>query len=311
MLNYLGEVISLGVAMTWTLTALTAEVASKRMGALQLNVTRMVLSVLLLGLTLWFFTGTPYPSFVSTKAWAWLALSGFVGYVLGDYCLFNSYIIIGSRFGQLFMTLAPASAAFSAWILLGEKLSFQYLIGMAVTIFGIAMSVLNRESKDHKLALKLPLKGVLLGIGAGMGQGLGLVLSKLGMNEYALSAAAANQSVVDMIPFASTFIRAVVGGLGFITAMYFGRSFDKLRQGLKDKKAMRATLISTVTGPFIGVSLSLMAVQYTKAGIASTLMALTPIFILWPAHVFLGQKVSSREILGAIISVVGVSIFFM
>ena len=69
-------------------------------------------------------------------------------------------------------------------------------------------------------------------------------------------------------------------------------------------------LLATITGPFIGVSLSLMAVQYTEAGIASTLMALTPIFIIAPAYWLFHQRVSLKEVIGAVISVIGVSLFF-
>ena len=102
---YTGELISLGVACSWTITALTAEVASKRIGSLPLNVTRMAISLLLLALILFITTGAPYPLYTDGKTWLWLCLSGVVGYVFGDFCLFNSYIHIGSRFGQLFMTL--------------------------------------------------------------------------------------------------------------------------------------------------------------------------------------------------------------
>lgn len=93
-MTYLGEIISLGVAVSWTITALFAEVGSKRLGSLQLNVIRMLLSLVMLGATLWWFTGVPYPLMAGGKAWLWLSLSGFVGYLLGDYCLFNSYILL-------------------------------------------------------------------------------------------------------------------------------------------------------------------------------------------------------------------------
>ena len=102
----LGEIISLVVAVSWTATALFAEIATKRVGQLTMNVARMIASLILLGATLWIFTGSPLPLYADQTTWMWLSLSGFVGYVLGDYCLFNSYIVIGSRFGQLFMTLA-------------------------------------------------------------------------------------------------------------------------------------------------------------------------------------------------------------
>jgi drug/metabolite transporter (DMT)-like permease len=67
----------------------------------------------------------------------------------------------------------------------------------------------------------------------------------------------------------------------------------------------------TIFGPFVGVSLSLMAVQYTTTGIASTLMALTPVIIIIPSHFIYHQQISRKEILGAIIAVVGVSLFFI
>ena len=217
-MGYLGEIISLTVAVSWTITALFAEVGSKRIGSLQLNVIRMLLSLVMLGGTLWWFTGAPYPLMADGKTWFWLSLSGFVGYLLGDYCLFNSYIIIGSRFGQLFMTLAPPTAAVAGWMMLGETLSWNALLGMLITLIGIGISVLNKGT-SHKFSLKLPLKGVLFGIGAGIGQGIGLVLSKVGMNYYELSIPAGEEIVTDLLPFASTFIRAVTGTVGFLCAL--------------------------------------------------------------------------------------------
>lgn len=308
---YLGEIISLAVAVSWTVTALFAEVASKRIGSLQFNVVRMFLSIVMLGLTLWCFTGSPVPLYANGDAWLWLSLSGFVGYLLGDYCLFNSYILIGSRFGQLFMTLAPIAAAFSAWAILGERMSFQAVVGMLVTISGIGLSVLNKGGGKHRLSLKLPLKGVLFGIGAGIGQGVGLVLSKVGMNHYEQSIPVGEELVADLIPFASTMIRAITGFVGFFLVMIFQKKLSTMSVVLRNRKGMNAALWATFAGPFIGVSLSLMAVQYTEAGIASTLMALTPIFILWPSSFFFGQKVTTKEIAGAVISVVGVSLFFL
>lgn len=309
-MQYLGEIISLAVAFSWTITALFAEVGSKRLGSLQMNVIRMLLSLLMLGATLWWFTGSPYPLYADGKAWFWLSMSGFVGYLLGDYCLFNSYIWIGSRFGQLFMTLAPPTAALFGWMLLGETLAWNALLGMLVTLTGIGISVLNKGT-SNKLSLKLPLKGVLFGIGAGVGQGVGLVLSKVGMNHYEMSIPMGEEMVADLMPFASTFIRAVTGAVGFLCLMGVQKQFHTLATSVRDFKGMNAAVWATVTGPFIGVSLSLMAVQYTEAGIASTLMALTPVFIIWPAHFFFRQQVTFKEVVGACISVVGVSLFFI
>ena len=180
---YLGELISIGVAFSWTATALLSEFGSKRLGNLTLNVLRMALALLFSMAMFWVVTGVPLPSGGTMEAYGWLLLSGLVGYVIGDFCLFQCYIIIGSRYGQLFMTLAPLAAAFMAWMTLGQEMTMMSIVAMVVTLFGIGISVLGRGER-HKVALKLPLNGVLFAIGAALCQGIGLVLSKIGMDHY-------------------------------------------------------------------------------------------------------------------------------
>ena len=174
-----GELLSILVAMTWTVTALCAEVASRRMGQLQMNLLRMAASLLILCVTLWVATGSPLPCAMSGEAWVWLLASGAVGYVFGDYCLFSSYVVMGSRTGQLFMTLAPLFSALAAWLLLHETLGLQALAGMAVTLAGIGLVI--EAPGEAGRGRTIPLKGILFGIGAAMGQGVGIVLSKVGM----------------------------------------------------------------------------------------------------------------------------------
>ena len=311
-MQYLGEIISLIVAVMWTATALFADQASRRIGAMSTNFFRMVLSAVLLAGLLYVAIGHPYPAYADGKTWFWMGLSALVGYVFGDFCLFNSYVVIGARFGQLFMTLAPPFAAIAGWALLGETLSWKSWLAMAVTLTGIAISILNRSRDGHKLSLKLPLKGVLLGIGAGLGQGVGLVLSKIGMQHYEAALPADAPAAFDWaMPFASTMIRSLTGTLGFFALMALGGSLPKLREAVRNRTGMKFTALTTLFGPFIGVSLSLMAVQYARAGIASTLMALTPVLILLPYALIYTQKITPKEILGVIVSMTGVALFFL
>ena len=149
--TYFGEIIALIVAFSWTATALFADVASHRLGSLPLNLIRMVLSWAFLSVMLWVVTGAPYPLYANGQAWFWLALSGLVGYVFGDWCLFNSYIVFGSRYGQLFMTLAPPMAGIAGWLMLGESMSWRSWLAMLVTLTGIAISILARGGEQHKL----------------------------------------------------------------------------------------------------------------------------------------------------------------
>jgi drug/metabolite transporter (DMT)-like permease len=309
--QHLGEIISLIVAASWTVTALFADKASHRLGSMTANVLRLTMAVVFLALLLWVTIGHPYPVYADGQAWMWLALSALVGYVFGDWCLFNCYLSIGARFGQLLMTLAPPMAAIAGWILLGESLSWKSLIAMVVTLTGIGISILSR-GEGHTVKLTLPLKGILLGVGAGVGQGVGLVLSKIGMTHYAAALPADVPSAMGtMLPFASTMIRAVVGSLGFLALMAIQKDLGRLKTAVHDPIGMRYALIMTLFGPVVGVSLSLMAVEYTNAGIASTLMALTPVLILIPYAFIYKQKIRPREILGVTVSMIGVALFFL
>ena len=310
-MQHLGEIISLIVAVSWTVTAIFADKASHRLGAMTTNVIRLVLASLFLAILLWITLGHPYPVYADGKAWLWLGLSALVGYVFGDWCLFNCYLSIGARFGQLFMTLAPPMAAIAGWALLGETLTWKSILAMAVTLSGIAISILSR-GEGHTVKLTLPLKGVLLGLGAGAGQGVGLVLSKIGMQHYEAAVPASAPELMDtMLPFASTMIRAVIGSIGFIALMALQKELPRLRAAFHDRKGMSYALILTLFGPVFGVSLSLMAVQYTDAGIASTLMALTPVLIILPYAVMYKQPVRLKEILGVAVSMAGVAMFFL
>lgn len=310
-MNYLGETISLMVAVSWTVTALFADKASHRLGSMTANILRLGLAVFFLAGLLWITIGHPYPVYANGAAWLWLVLSALVGYVFGDWCLFNCYLSIGARFGQLFMTLAPPMAAIAGWAILGETLTWKSWLAMSVTLSGIAISILGRE-EGRKIHLTLPLKGVLLGFGAGLGQGVGLVLSKVGLQHYADAIPAdAPRLMSVMLPFASTFIRAITGVAGFLLLAAFQKGLPRVATAVRDGKGMRYVLVMTLFGPVLGVSLSLMAVQYTSAGIASTLMALTPVLILIPYAFIYKQRIRPREVLGVMVSMLGVAMFFL
>lgn len=282
------------------------------------------MSLSLLLVTLWLILGVPWPRFADGSTWLWLLLSGVVGYVIGDYCLMQGYIYIGSRFGQLFMTLSAPTAALTGRLLLGEQMRPLAIIGMIITLSGIAMSILAK--KGVTVGLKLPRKGVFFAAMAGICQGFGLVLSKIGLQHYdaAIAAAGVAQDAVPdgavlpiplflSVPFAATMIRASIGLVGFFALLViFNRDWkEKLNHAVHDRTAMWCVLGATVFGPFVGVSASLLATQYTSTGIAQTLFALTPVLILAPAAWIFRQKVTIREVVGAAISVCGVCLFFM
>lgn len=307
----LGEIISIGVAFSWTITALLSEYVSKRVGSVALNLWRMLFALVMAAVLFAVVLGSPLPISGSLQAYGWMMLSGFVGYVLADFCLMQCYIVIGSRYGQLFMTLSPLAAAFTAWVLLGQELAPISVLAILVTLSGIVISILGRGEK-HRFSLKLPARGVVYASLAAIGQGIGLVLSKVGLNHYEASVPAdvLNQNAW-LLPFCANFFRCVAGVIGFGLLALLRGELSRFRDAAHDRKAIVATVATTIFGPFVGVGFSLMAVQYCEAGVASTLMALSPIIIIVPAHYIYHQPITWKGVFGALVSMAGVTLFFL
>jgi drug/metabolite transporter (DMT)-like permease len=224
--------------------------------------------------------------------WFWLGLSGFIGFFIGDMFLFKSYMVIGSRTAALIMSFAPMLTAIIGWFFLKEKLSGMNIAGITVSITGIVVAISNRKMK-----LNIPFKGFLLAFGGALGQAVGLILSKKGMGDYD--------------PIAATQIRAFFGILSFGILITVLQRWKKVGHALADGNSMKSVSIGSFFGPFVGVALSLFAIQQTKTGIASTLMALVPVFIILPSAIMFKEKITPQQVIGAAISIGGASLFFM
>ncbi len=295
--NHIGEFAALLTAVFWTITSLSFESASHKIGSVAVNILRLVIGLAFLSIYTLIRRGFFLPIDASFENWLWLSLSGLIGFVFGDLFLFKSYTMIGSRFSMLIMTLVPPITALTSFVILGEKLTFYHYIGMTLTFSGIAMAIFSRGARGEKLALKLSPKGIFYAFGGAVGQAFGLVLSKFGMKEYD--------------PFAATQIRIIAGVAGYVMLVTILTRWGSVVKATKNKDAMLLTSLGAFFGPFLGVSFSLVAVKYTEAGIASTIMALVPVFIIIPAVFLYKQKVTVPELIGSVLSVAGVSIMFL
>ena len=294
---HIGEFAALAVAVFWTITALAFETASRKAGSLTVNIFRLVLAFVFIGIFTSVTRGHFLPSDASRHNWIWLSLSGLVGLVLGDYFLFRSYTLIGSRFAMLIMTLAPPMAAVFGYFMLGERLALIQAAGMLIVLFGIGMAIFNRPAKGERLTFKLSTTGILFAFIGALGQALGIVLSKYGMAGYD--------------PFASTHIRIIAGIAGFSFIITVLGRWRQTISATRDMAAMKALTLGAFFGPFLGISFSLLSVRHTETGIASTIMALVPIFIIAPAVLIYKEKLTVAEFAGALISVAGTALFFI
>lgn len=292
-----GEIAALLTAFLWTGTALAFEIATKRLGSLTVNLIRLLLAFIYLLVFNYFYRGLPFPIDASAHSWFWLLLSGFAGFVFGDFFLFSAFRVMGARTTMLIQTLVPPITALIGFFVLEEVMSWMHVVGMMLTMIGIALVVVNRSNGNGRPGLNFPLRGLLYALAGAVGQAAGLVLSKYGMGSFS--------------PFAATQIRIIAGIIGFFVIVVLKSHWSEIFMGIKDHKGMRASVIGSILGPFLGVSFSLWAIQKTQAGIASTLMGLTPVLIIVPSALLFKQKVTLRELIGAAVSVMGASFFFL
>lgn len=303
MQNYYGEIAGLLTAVFWTVTSMAFESAGKKVGSLAVNLIRLVMAFFFIGIYSWIARGFFFPTDATLFQWQWLAFSGLVGFVIGDLLLFQAFVVVGARISMLMMALAPPFAAFVGWLMLGEVLSPMNWLGMSITMTGIVIVILKREKTElngsivRKLTSSYSVPGILLALGGALGQAAGLVLSKKGMGSYDA--------------FSASQIRVLAGIAGFTILFFFMKRWPRVWTALKHGSAMKRITLGAFFGPFLGVSFSLLAVQHTETGIAATLMAIVPVLIILPAVIIFKEKVNWKEILGAMVTVGGVALFFL
>ena len=302
-ITYIGELAALGTALCWTFGSQFFEAAGKRVGSLSVNLIRLIFAFILFCILSIFTHGTLFPVNFSAHAWFWLGLSGIIGFALGDLFLFKAFVEIGPRISMLIMTLTAPFSALMGLTFLNEKYLLPQWIGMIFTLLGVGWVIMERSNNTNKKrkVRVITKNGIIYAFLGMLGQSSGYILSKYGM--------ITSDGYLD--PFSATQIRVIAGTLGFIIIIWFNKSWSSVIIALKNKSAMGFMFGGAFLGPFLGVSLSLLALHYIAAGVASTITAIVPILII-PSVIFIGKEhVSIRAFVGAIIAVAGVFILFM
>jgi len=302
---YWGEAIALGTVLCWTFSVQFFAAASREVGAIPVNIIRLAVALVLFGGLLWWRDGSPVPLNFPPHAWLYLSLSGIVGFFFGDIFLFKALVELGPRVAMLIQSLAAPTAAILGWVFLNESYVLHQWLGMAIALVGVATVILERgkagEQAIQGKVQKISVRGVVYGCLGMCGQAIGIILSKTGMQ--------VDGGFLDA--FSATEIRAIAAFLCFIAFFTLSHKWNNVYRALANTKAVVYTSLGAVFGPFIGVSLSLLALHYLTSGVASTFFALVPICII-PFSVYLHKEhVSFRAVVGAVTAVGGVCLLSM
>lgn len=300
----MGELAALATSALWSVTSIQFTLAGRRVSSPVVNRTRLALAVVYLSLAHLVITGELWPLQAEPQRWLWLGLSGIVGLVLGDAALFQAYVQIGPRRTQLVMTSVPVITTAVAWLWWDEQLLPLQLAAMAVTIGGIVWVVSeprqttgaggfagDADRRSYGL-------GLLLALGGALGQAFGLLLARQGLGD-------------GFSPLSATVMRMLVATVVIWLLAGVQGKVRRTWQRLRDRRALALIAGGALTGPFLGVWLSMVAVQQAPVGIASTLMALPPILLIPLSALFFGERVTWRAVLGTAVALAGAAAIFL
>lgn len=293
-----GQLAALGTAVCWSFTAIFFSYSGRRVGSGVVNRSRLLFATVYLMITHLILQGVLFPRDVEPFRWSWLAVSSLLGLVIGDALLFRAYVLVGPRLAMLVMSTVPILSTVAGWLLFGEVIGGMEAVGIVLAVFGVAWVVTEGQSATSGISKANYRRGLLFALGGAMGQVANLVTAR-----YAL---------VDGFPaISATLIRIVLAALVLWGMAAARREVGPTLQALRDRRAVMAIAAGATVGPFLGIWLSLVAVQNAPLGIASTLMALPPVILIPLEYAIFHIRVSLRGLVGTAIAITGVAIIFL
>lgn len=301
-----GLIAATVAAMFWAVSVVLYRRVGRVMPPVRLNMTKGLIAVVILSGVLlvdWLVFGN-VPWSMSWGKLGWMALSGVIGIGLGDTLFFAGLNRMGARRMLLIFTINPVITLLIAWALMDESLNGLQLVGIALTCGGVAWVIAERntaKSDGH-----VDLLGIVYGIGAATCQAVGYLLSR-----HILLPGG-------MTPAASAWLRLLAGSFFLIAFLPMDRLLkhaggqDHHHPSHPSKRQTRVMFfVALMLGTVLGIWLMQISAKHAdKAGVATTLLSTSPLFVL-PIVALLGEHISKRAVLGALVTIAGVAMLFV
>ena len=294
--DFRGEVAALGAAFIWAAASIVYTGVGRQLSPLVLNLVKGLIAIALLLITL-LFLGKLLPS-VSLMPVLLLLLSGVIGIGIGDTAYFAALNSLGARRALVLESLSPPLGAFLALVFLQEQLAPLAWLGIGLTIAGVTWVVMERSPQPNGTLTHPPLRGIVAGLVAAAGQAIGAVLSRAAL------------AGTDVDPLWSTLIRLLAGILMLL--IWFSAQKHPIQKlaPLRSRRLWGIVIMAAFASTYLGIWLQQIALKYAPTGIAQSLSATSPLFVI-PFAIATGEKVSLRAVFGAAIALAGVWLLFV
>lgn len=294
--NGRGELAALLAACLWAIASILYGIVGQRIPPLQLNLIKGIVAIACLAVTIW-LTGESL-SFSTPAPILLLCLSGVVGIGLGDTAFLAAINNLGARRVLLIGTLSPPITAIAANVLLQERLNFNAWCGILLTIMGVAWVVTERVPNSEDSKSKSLIKGASFALLAALTNAAGTVISR---------AAFATGNIT---PLWAALLRLSAAEIILLVGIWVSHKQQISSHPYSPSpRVILTSCFASFCGTYLGIWLQQTAIKLTPAGIASTLLQTSPLFVI-PLAVGIGEKLSWRAIAGVIIAIVGIGLLF-
>jgi len=284
-------IVALTSAASWAFATILWRKIGEEISPFSMNISKGILGVLYLAVILLIFGTKP----VDTRSFLFLGASGLLGITIGDTLFFISLMHLGPRLSSLMGALTPVFIALSSVVFLREKPSFLAWVGIFLTVSGVSWALWERT--EQKEIIKNKFLGITYRLLSIVCFAAGTILAKIG--------------VESVPPLQATFIRLSWAVMGLILWGCINHQLKDWLIPFKNLYLLRRVSYIVLVIVFGGFWLSLIALKYINASMASTLNSTAPLFILPMAAIMLKEKISIRSVLGAVIAVCGVALIFI
>ena len=297
-INLIGELAALGAAFLWAVTSVVYSRLGLNISPLQLNFFKGLIAIAFIALTLVWQQATLFNSSLATIAL--LSISGIVGIGLGDTAYFAALNSLGARRTLLLETLSPPIGAFLALIFISEQLTASGWCGILLTLLGIVwvISERNPASVNRRGKQASAQKGIIWAVLAAISQAIGAVISRFALLQSEIS------------PLESTLIRLIAGTLIVFLLLLVPTQTKTQPTWQLSWRSLGIIAIAAFGSTYLGIWLQQTSLKFAPTGIAQTLLATSPLFIL-PIVALMGEKISIRTVLGVLIAVGGIALMFI
>ncbi len=287
--SMLGDIYSIGSALTWSMGVIFLRQCTFQLSALTLNTFRTFAGFLFFFLIL-LIQQSPFIPELSREHWGLILASSVLGIFVGDMLYIQGLRRLGAGLAGIAAVSYVPMVILFAWLLFDEKIPAKSLIGGVLVIVAVLLSASHHaQAKTHTF------KAALIGI-------LFIMLSESAMSfaVVCIRPVLRSQSAVWVLAF-----RFMVGSLFFVPLSLRGSHFEEMKKLFKNRPLLIQTFWATLTGTILAVSLWLLGFKYTLAGRAAIYNQLSTIFIVIFAAIFLKEPLSRRKIAAVILAVVG------